>query len=839
MNEGTNTEVAAAQRHIIERPRLTKLLDESTARIILLTAPAGYGKTTLARQWMADKPHVYYECGVESSDAAALAVGLAGAARASSPNAADRVASLVRVHAAVDHARLAAFLANELREWPVDQWLVIDDYHLVNASQGAEELIRSVATRVAMKIVIASRQRPVWVTERMLLYGEAFELTRKQMTMDTDEVGAALGEAGREVEELTGRSEGWPAVVGLAALAGHGIDGGEATSGLYTYLADELYARLTTDAQIALIALADSPLISSDLASAVFGPRGVEIVNAAVNAGFLVGRDVDRTYSMHPLLREFLRSKRGESPEATDAALAAAEWLAASERWDDAFTVATAHQFKHLMLEVLRAAADQLLRLGRSVTLRAWVGDVRRAGLADPILTLLESELAFREGDFPAAVSFATNAVQAIDPNDVIASRAWRGLGSATYFAENPEVATGHYLRALELAKSDDDRRDAIWGAFCSTAYRGNKIAYAFLDQFEKFAADDPRVRVRVATGQLQLASAFGRADDALVMANAAQAALVAIDDVMVRSSFLNIWATVLIANANYVAAEAVIDKLAAEAESGALTFVVPLLQIYRAGVEAGRGRFARASAILDRLERDDVYDDDIFVRLSVLRARARLSAVGHRHSRKKRADLATEAAPPGTPLATFAEYLAAEALFAVAQHDFATALELSERASAATDTVEASVDAAFVRAAASSKRRQRQEAATAFALAEETGIWDGFVYAYRVSPNIVEHATAHRALAAAVSRRTGDGTLARRLESRAPRAATQRATPLTARETEVLHLVAQGMRNDEIARALFVSPVTVKVHLRHVFEKLGVRSRTEAALRAQARELI
>ena len=42
----------AAQSTIIKRPRLTKLLDESEARIMLLCAPAGYGKTTLAREWV-------------------------------------------------------------------------------------------------------------------------------------------------------------------------------------------------------------------------------------------------------------------------------------------------------------------------------------------------------------------------------------------------------------------------------------------------------------------------------------------------------------------------------------------------------------------------------------------------------------------------------------------------------------------------------------------------------------------------------------------------------------------------------------------------------------------
>jgi DNA-binding NarL/FixJ family response regulator len=57
-------------------------------------------------------------------------------------------------------------------------------------------------------------------------------------------------------------------------------------------------------------------------------------------------------------------------------------------------------------------------------------------------------------------------------------------------------------------------------------------------------------------------------------------------------------------------------------------------------------------------------------------------------------------------------------------------------------------------------------------------------------------------------------------------------ASLLTPREREVLGLVSQGLTNKEIASALFVSEATAKVHVRHIFEKLGVRSRTEAALR-------
>jgi DNA-binding NarL/FixJ family response regulator len=57
----------------------------------------------------------------------------------------------------------------------------------------------------------------------------------------------------------------------------------------------------------------------------------------------------------------------------------------------------------------------------------------------------------------------------------------------------------------------------------------------------------------------------------------------------------------------------------------------------------------------------------------------------------------------------------------------------------------------------------------------------------------------------------------------------------LSARESEVLGLLAQGMTNVEIARALFLSPLTVRNHLSSIFAKLQVTNRQQAMVRARA----
>jgi DNA-binding NarL/FixJ family response regulator len=136
------------------------------------------------------------------------------------------------------------------------------------------------------------------------------------------------------------------------------------------------------------------------------------------------------------------------------------------------------------------------------------------------------------------------------------------------------------------------------------------------------------------------------------------------------------------------------------------------------------------------------------------------------------------------------------------------------------------------VRAICSSETIERRDfTANAWAAALRTGNMNALVSAYRGSPQVL----ADLSLVAESDRLTmllcaaNDSTLAKRFGIRSQATAIPSLVDLTPREAEVMDMVAAGLSNKEIAQALFVVEATVKAHLRHAYEKLGVRGRPEA----------
>ena len=170
-----------------------------------------------------------------------------------------------------------------------------------------------------------------------------------------------------------------------------------------------------------------------------------------------------------------------------------------------------------------------------------------------------------------------------------------------------------------------------------------------------------------------------------------------------------------------------------------------------------------------------------------------------------------------------------------------AEARGLADLSVSATRAVESRVLAHCVRAVVALKTRDSSLAESIRRLIDvafEAGAVDFVVTSYRASPDLLgallrDSQTAERA--GYIVARASDHDVASSIGMDAL-AALDPVSTLSAREREVYELVCDGLSNAEIARRLFISQSTVKVHVHHVFDKLGIRSRTALVLNAASR---
>jgi ATP/maltotriose-dependent transcriptional regulator MalT len=183
---------------LIERPRLLERLDDFGGRVIVLAAPAGYGKTVLAAQWLGGRDDVAWRS------------------------------------ARVDGCR--EIVAAALAPGP-DAWLVVDDYEAL--THGDERFVR-LLERTRGRVLVASRRRPAWLSARRLIHGEAVELRAADLAFTEAEAAEALRRraCGPEMA-LVQAARGWPAVVALAARARSEVGG--LRRELERYFAEEVF----------------------------------------------------------------------------------------------------------------------------------------------------------------------------------------------------------------------------------------------------------------------------------------------------------------------------------------------------------------------------------------------------------------------------------------------------------------------------------------------------------------------------------------------------------------------------------------------------------------------
>lgn len=841
MADETHVAVTAGRSHIIERPRLTRLLDESTSRVILLVAPAGYGKTTLARQWLANRPHAWYRGTPASADVAALATGLCEAASAIVPGAGSKVHERLRVVADPDRDTrvLADLVANELSGWPQSAWLALDDYQFAAGSEVAEAFIDRLLANTSVRVLVTTRQRPAWATARRILYGEIFEIGRNLLAMSPSEAAEVLAGRSGPLPGLYALADGWPAVIGLAALTDDALPDADLPRALYEFFAQELFEDFPVPTRMQLCFLAIPPTIPRGLVRELYPDEADSILREASRIGVLT-TSPSGDAEIHPLLRDFLLARLQDlgAEDVAETLSRIGGWLIKYERWDDAFTVAVTASARHLLVPLVQAALPRMLTDGRLATLRRWIDAASEDSLSSPILELAEAELAFRAGRAAEAERFALTAAGRPISSSEIKFQGLHLAAASAYQQDDFVRASNLHRRSLAHAHSSADLRKATWGHFLSALQlERHEEAVRLLQELAALSDGSVDADIQLAAGRLLIAGKSGGFQSrTLDEARAVLALAPRSRDPAVRSSFVHLLANSLVVTAHYAQALALITLALQEIEKFQLYFARPFSHLIAANAHLGLRQFRDAAEFLDESENAAREMNDGYVSMSACALRAKLLlALGARED----AVAATAQEWTSVPSrAIYGEYLGSRSLALACAGDYARALATATQAESTTRAVEARGMAVISRAVAALGQkgsRGRLSVSPAVKTIAALGSFDALVAAYRgcpaVLPVLIDDAEL-RPVVAEVLERSNDRELARAAGLSPPRMSPPRESALSPRERQIHQLLAEGRSNREIARALFISEATVKVHVRRVLQKLGVRSRTQAALR-------
>jgi len=402
---------------------------------------------------------------------------------------------------------LAEILGEDLAAWPSTGWLVLDDYHEIAEERKAERFVAALFAASSVNFLIASRQRPNWVTSKELLYGDVFELNKTALAMDSHEAAQVLvGRSAPSASGLVSVANGWPALIGLAGVSHAEIeDAGpdeHVPESLYRFFAEEVFSSFTVEVQQGMSTLAVAPILDRELAAILLGPgAGEEVCTAALEVGIIVERGL--RLDLHPLARAFLIERSGElglgPPE--DANALCLDYYRSRRDWDAAFEVLLQGGPVVELDDLMRSALDELLETARLSTVQRWCDLAAASELTTPIFAVARAEVMLRHGKHVEAMAHAEGAAHR-DPE--LAFRALSLAGRAAHLASREEEALDFYRRAEEKAATDSERRDAVWGQLiCQAELELPETADALRLLKADVTLEDPRDAVRAAAYEI------------------------------------------------------------------------------------------------------------------------------------------------------------------------------------------------------------------------------------------------------------------------------------------------------------------------------------------------
>jgi LuxR family transcriptional regulator, maltose regulon positive regulatory protein len=886
----TKFNIPAAGMKIVRRLRLSRLLDESLdekARLVLVSAPAGYGKTTAISDWirtshkLSSDQFAWLTLERGDDDLARFLAYFIAALQKVYQGFGGGVLNLLRTHKPVPVQDLAIQLINELIEIPGIYYLVLDDYHLLS-SKTIQDFISFLVDHQPpqMRLVLITRADPALPLARLRARGQLIELRQADLYFLPSEVAEfankvmALDLCPEQVALLGKQTEGWISGLQLAIISMREVPDRSAYlksfSGEHEFIADylagEVLASLPDAIRTFLLQTSILERLSASLCEAVTGQSGAQVVLEGLVAANLFIVPIDnqqKWYRYHTLFADLLRKRL----HSTDGEMAgdlhdrASKWFEENAMFDLAVEHAISGENFSRAAFLIEQVAEGLLMHGQTSTLLRWLEALPEAEMiarphlsayfgvslivgGRPIRTVasflekmketdgtreyrgekyvLQAFLAVLQGNAALTVELSEQALLLL-PSDRLFFRSLAAdtLGMGNTLAGDIPAAVRAFEQVVEISQMSDNLMMTI------TAL-GNLAGLQYLQGYLRAAkATCLRVLELVVehTGQRlpmtgkvlltlgEIAREQGDLDAAFHYFQNAADLIAQSSEIGLSIAHISI-ARLMVSRKDWISAQKYIDtarRLSQETQSTKMDD--ELVEIVQAWLWIKQGEvdraayWARERDLLDRspakliAAAGDAAVNELFQGKTTVLIRLYL-AHGQPEQAGELIDWLTEINRKRGYKRREVEFLVLRAL-----------------AWLLIDETDLAIDAL----------------AEALKVGEAEGYFLTFVQEGKPMARLLYLAIqqkksltyASKLLNAVLSGYSDNAEFENRVD--------ELVEKLSERELEVLHLIADGLSNAEIAQRLYISLSTVKGHTANIYGKLGVKNRTQAVARARS----
>jgi LuxR family maltose regulon positive regulatory protein len=453
--------------NLVPRPQLIERLNQGLqqgCKLILISAPAGFGKTTLVSEWVTggERPAAWLSLDERDNDPARFLTYLIAAMRTIDANIGEEVLAVLQSPQPPPTESILTILLNEITTIPDNFVLVFDDYHVIDA-KSIDNALNFLLEHLPpqMHLVIATREDPNLPLSRLRVRGQSTELRVTDLRFSPSEAAGFLNQvmglnlSTEEVASLETRTEGWIAGLQMAALSMQGRRDTasfiQAFAGSHhfvlDYLVDEVLQRQPGHVRSFLLQTSILDRLSGPLCDFVTGQEDSKAMLEALERSnlFVIPLDDKRQwYRYHHLFADVLQvhSMEEQSNQVPTLHQRASYWHERNGSPSDAVRHALAANDYARVAVLAERAWQGMDNSFQSATWLGWVEALPDELIqARPVLSTQYAEALWMAGELEASEARLRDAERWLDPTGELGARP-EGLADGMVVVDEEQFQT-------------------------------------------------------------------------------------------------------------------------------------------------------------------------------------------------------------------------------------------------------------------------------------------------------------------------------------------------------------------------------------------------------------